>query len=374
MGKRELGGRQERGDGHADAPAHKHGVPPDQGRRARRRRRHAREEGHEDDEGEEGRQADLLGGGRVQARGGGAHDDSDKGHAEADGHHERVRLVEHADLVGKVDVGREEGDALAKDAEQGDGEVAVRREEPVVEHAFFGELGLVDNQHDRQRHADGERGRHVGIRPRVRVVGPRKARAEEHEAGREQAVAHPVQPGHFLAKAEFRLQRERQGAVGDGEGHGRQEEQRHDNVREVTEPVRVPVAQQHAADDEAEQEPQARLHHQDALAPGAPLARQDLAGHGVEEGLGAKGDARDAEAGDDHVEAGGPGDDDGAHAPEETAGDGEPFPPPVVGGLGEDGAEDDGEDGQDGREPGRSARVVEDGRDGIGLLDRGLVG
>lgn len=88
----------------------------------------------------------------------------------------------------------------------------------------------------------------------------------------------------------------------------------------------------------------------------------------MEEGLGAKGDARDAEAGDHHVEASGPGDNDGTYAPEETADDGEPFSPPVVGCLGDDGAEDDGKYGQDCREPGRGARVVEYSRDGVGLL------
>lgn len=222
-----------------------------------------------------------------------------------------------------------------------------------MEHAIRLELGLVDDQRDRQRHADGERGRNVGVGPRVGVLGPREPHAEEHETGGHEAVAHPIQPAHLLAKGELRLQRQRQGAVGQGEGHGRQEEERHNYVREVAEPVRVAVPQECAADDQAEEETQARGHHEDALAPRAPLAGQDLAGHGMDERLRAKGDARDAEAGDDHVEVVGPGDDDGTHAAAETADDGEPFSTPVVGGLGEDRAEDDGENGQNCGGPGR---------------------
>lgn len=163
MWDRKLRGGQERGDGHAEAPAHKHRVPPDLGRRDRGRLRHARKEDHEHEEGEHGRWANLLGNRRVQTGDCGGHDDGAETHGEADGHDQEVALVEDADLVGKVDVGREEGDTLAKDTEQGDGEVAVRGEQPVVEHAVLLELGLVDDQHDRQSHADGERSRHVGI-------------------------------------------------------------------------------------------------------------------------------------------------------------------------------------------------------------------
>lgn len=85
----------------------------------------------------------------------------------------------------------------------------------------------------------------------------------------------------------------------------------------------------------------------------------------MEEGLGAKGDARDAEAGDHHIKAGGLDDNDGTYAPENTADDGEPFSPPVVGGLGDDRAQDDGKYRQDCRKPGRGGRVVEYGRDGV---------
>lgn len=240
----------------------------------------------------------------------------------------------------------------------------------MVEHAIRLELGLVDNQRNRQRHADGERGRHVGVRPRVGVLGPREPHAEEDETRGQQTVPNPVQPTHLLTKGELRLQRQRQGAVGQGEDEGRQEEERHDNVRKVAVPVRVAVAQERAADDQAEDEPQARGHHEDALAPGPPLARQDLPGHGVEERLRAKGDARDAEAGQDHVEVVGQGDDERAHAPKETADDGEPFSAPVVGGLGEDRAQDDGENGQDRGGPAGGAGGVEFGGDGVRLLEK----
>lgn len=205
MRDRKLSGGQERGDGHAEAPAYKHRIPPDLGRRARGRRRHARKESHEDEEGEDGREAHLFRGRRVQTSNCGCQDDGGEPYGEADGHDQGVALVEDADLVSKVDVGREEGDAFAKDTEQGDGEVAVRGEQPVVEHAVLLALGLVDDQHDRQSHADGKRSRHVGIRPRIRVLGPRKSHAEEHETGRKETVPDPVQPAHLLPKAKLRL-------------------------------------------------------------------------------------------------------------------------------------------------------------------------
>lgn len=95
-------------------------------------------------------------------------------------------------LIGKVDIDGKEGDTLAKDAEQGDAKVAVCGEEPVVEHAVVDELGFVNNQDDGQRQANGKRGRHMRIGPRIRVLGPREAHAEQHETRRKQRIANPV--------------------------------------------------------------------------------------------------------------------------------------------------------------------------------------
>lgn len=156
--------------------------------------------------------------------------------------------------------------------------------------------------------------------------------------------------------------------VRNGNGDGRQEEECHDNVREVTEPIRVSITQEQAPDNQAEQETQARGHHEGALAPGAPLSGQDLASHGVEQRLCAKGNSGDAVAADDHIKGGSLGDDDGSNSSNETTDDGEPFSAPVVRRLGEDWAEDDREDSDDGREPGRGSGVVELGGDGVRLL------
>lgn len=88
----------------------------------------------------------------------------------------------------------------------------------------------------------------------------------------------------------------------------------------------------------------------------------------MEERLDAKADADDAEASDGHVHGGGAGDNNGAHSAEECEDDEEPFSSPVVGGLGGDGAEDDGEDGDGSREPRDVGRVVEVAGNGLALL------
>lgn len=89
----------------------------------------------------------------------------------------------------------------------------------------------------------------------------------------------------------------------------------------------------------------------------------------MEERLDAKGDADDAEAGDDHVHRGGAGDDEGADGAKGREADEEPFTAPVVGGLGDDGAEDDGEDGDGCGEPDDAALGVEVASDGLSLLE-----
>lgn len=111
------------------------------------------------------------------------------------------------------------------------------------------------------------------------------------------------------------------------------------------------MPQQNPADDQAEEETEAGGHHEGALGPGAPFSRQHLASHGVEERLGAKGDAGHAEPANDHVEAVGAGHDEGAQRSKKAANHREPLAPPVVSRLGDDGAENNGANGQDGGRP-----------------------
>ena len=119
--------------------------------------------------------------GAVDARGGGGEDGHNHGDGVAGGDEQGVGLVEDADLEGEVVVGAEEGQTLAEEADENDGEVAVL-EEAVVEHAVLLEEGLVDGEGNDESHADAEGGGDVGIGPRIRVLGPGEADAEEDDS------------------------------------------------------------------------------------------------------------------------------------------------------------------------------------------------
>jgi hypothetical protein len=82
-----------------------------------------------------------------------------------------------------------------------------------------------------------------------------------------------------------------------------------------------------------------------------PSPRQDLAGDSMEERLHSKASANDTEPRDGHTHGGGACDHDGAHGTEEGENDEKGLAAPVVGCLGDYGAEDDGEDGYGGGKP-----------------------
>lgn len=108
--------------------------------------------------------------------------------------------------------------------------------------------------------------------------------------------------------------------------------------------------------------------HVGGLAPSSPSSREDLGGDGVKKRLNTKRDAGDGEAGNGHIHARGPRDNDGANGAEEGEADEEPFASPVVGGLGDHGAEDDGEDGDGRGEPDCVGGAIEVASNGLALL------
>lgn len=86
---------------------------------------HERKEDDKAQERRHGEPAHLLGEGQVQTAEERRGDGHDRGDAVARADEHRVRLVQHAGLEGKVAVGAKEGQALAEQTGQRDGEVAV---------------------------------------------------------------------------------------------------------------------------------------------------------------------------------------------------------------------------------------------------------
>lgn len=248
-------------------------------------------------------------------------------------------------LKRKVGVGCEKGNTFSKDAEEGEGEVAVLGEEAVVEHAVLLEPCLVDHETDGECETDCKGCGNVGVGPWVGGVRPGEADAEEDQARCEEEVSDPVELLELLhgLAGEFALLLSGGRVVSHRGEKGTEDVESHGHEEVVAEAIGSGVvgAVEGTADEETGDCAEAVGNHVGGLAPGSPSAREDLGGDGVKKRLNTKGDAGDGEAGNGHVHAGGPRDNDGANGAEEGEADEEPFASPVVGGLGDHGAEDD---------------------------------
>jgi len=252
-------------------------------------------------------------------------------------------LIQHVDLESKVDVGSEEGDTLASNADERDGEIAVDLEEPVVEHAILLDEGLVRHKDQAKEETDGKGGRSVRVGPWVRVLGPRKAHAEQDQADRQQDVADPVEAGDLLLEGEGCFKRARERTVGKRADDGRGRENGSGDVVVVAPAIGVVVPVQGTANDQTGNETDTVGNHDGTLGPSTQAARQDLGRNGMKERLSAKSQTDNGETGNNHGHAGSPRDDEAANGTEGREHDQEPLAAPVVSGLGDDGPEDDRE-------------------------------
>lgn len=220
-----------------------------------------------------------------------------------------------------------------------------------MEHAVLLEARLVDDQGCDEGETD-EKGHHdVDIWPRVWVLRPGQAHAEEDEAGSEEEVADPVELLQLLNVREPELCWQRRWVVEDEAEDCRDGVDSSREVPVVSESLRV-GAGHGTSNEESHQASQRCRDVIGGLCVWSVLSGQHLGGDCVEERLGTIRDTGNALSRNGHVHGVRARNDNGADGTAEGEEDEKPSAAPVIGCLRDWGREDRGEYGNGRREPG----------------------